>query len=79
VRTWLRELKRRLSDIVYHQKTIDARATGPDLGGHSGTTLQSSLTGPTPAAGSSYKPLPGLLANSLKPCPCPRLDTEGSP
>src|SRR3984957_6455252 len=65
----MRALKRRLSDIVYHQMIIDARATRTDPGGHSGTTLQSSVTGPTPSAGSSDKPLPGPLANSLKPCP----------
>ena len=59
----MRALKRRLSDIVYHQMVTDAiaaAATGP--GGHSGTTLQSSVTGPTPAAGSSDKPLPGPAA-----------------
>jgi transposase len=55
----MRALKRRLSDIVYHQMLADATtaATGP--GGHSGTTLQSSVTGLTPAAGSWDKPLPG--------------------
>jgi transposase len=55
----MRCLKRRLSDIVYRQMVADtaARVTGP--GGHSGTTLQSSVTGLTPAAGSSDKPLPG--------------------
>jgi transposase len=59
----MRALKRRLSDIVCHQMAADAAATiatGP--GGHSGTTLQSSVTGPTPAAGSSDKPLPGPAA-----------------
>jgi transposase len=60
----MRALKRRLSDIVYHQMVADAitaAATGP--GGHSGTTLQSSVTGLTPVAGSSDKPLPGPAAN----------------
>jgi transposase len=59
----MRALKRRLSDIVYHQMVADAitaAATGP--GRHSGTTLQSSVTGLTPAAGSSDKPLPGPAA-----------------
>jgi transposase len=55
----MRCLKRRLSDVVYRQMIADMRTgrTGP--GGHSGTTLQSSVTGLTPAAGSSDKPLPG--------------------
>ena len=55
----MRCLKRRLSDVVYRQMVADAAAgrTGP--GGHSATTVQSSVTGLTPAAGSSDKPLPG--------------------
>jgi hypothetical protein len=64
----MRSLKRRLSDIVYRQMLADAAAataTGP--GGHSGTTLQSSVTGLTPAAGSSDKPLPGPASNHPKP------------
>ncbi len=55
----MRCLKRRLSDIACHQMIIDARTAGTDPEGHSGTTLQSSVTGLTPAAGSSDKPLPG--------------------
>ena len=41
----MRCLKRRLSDIVYHQMTLDARgmATGP--GGHSGAATGSSAAG----------------------------------
>jgi len=53
-------LKRRLSNIVYRQMLHDqdrTQATGP--GGHSGTTLQSSVTDLTPDIGSSDKPLPG--------------------
>jgi transposase len=56
----MRCLKRRLSNIVYRQMLHDqdaAKATGP--GGHSGTTLQSSVTDLTPDIGSSDKPLPG--------------------
>jgi transposase len=64
----MRCLKRRLSDIVYHQMTVDARTARTDPGGHSGTTLQSSVTGLTPTAGSSDKPLPGSASQSLKPC-----------
>jgi transposase len=62
----MRCLKRRLSDIVYHQMTIDARTTRTDPGGHSGTTLPSSVTGPTPTAGSSDKPLPGSATQQPK-------------
>jgi transposase len=62
----MRALKRRLSDIVYHQMTIDARTARTDPGGHSGTTLQSSVTGLTPAAGSSDKPLPGSANHQPK-------------
>ena len=62
----MRALKRRLSDIVYHQMILDhqPQQTGP--GGHSGTTLTSSVTGPTPVAGSSDKPLPGPATRQPK-------------
>ena len=59
----MRCLKRRLSNIVYRQMLHDQdsnRATGP--GGHSGTTLKSSVTDLTPDIGSSDKPLPGPAA-----------------
>jgi transposase len=46
----MRALKRRLSDIVYHQMITDARTASTDPGGHSGTTLQSSVTGPDPGS-----------------------------
>lgn len=62
----MRCLKRRLSDIVYHRMTTDARTARTDPGGHSATTLQSSVTGPTPAAGSSDKPLPGSASPQPK-------------
>jgi transposase len=62
----MRCLKRRLSDIVNHQMTIDARMARTDLGGHLGTTLQSSVTGLTPAAGYSDKPLPRSASQRLK-------------
>ena len=62
----MRCLKRRLSDIVYHQMTVDARTAPTDPGGHSGTTLQSSVTDLTPAAGSSDKPLPGSATQHPK-------------
>jgi transposase len=56
----IRALKRRLSNVVYTRMLADQnrrQATGP--GGHSGTTLQSSVTDLTPDIGSSDKPLPG--------------------
>ena len=56
----MRCLKRRLSNIVCRQMLHDQagyQATGP--GGHSGTTLKSSVTDLTPDVGSSDKPLPG--------------------
>jgi transposase len=62
----MRSLKRRLSDIVYHQMTVDARTARTDPGGHSGTTLQSSVTDLTPPAGSSNKPLPGSASQQPK-------------
>jgi hypothetical protein len=81
----LRCLRRRLSDVVYRQLVADAAATdtpgnnttpedtrraGP--GGHSGATLTSSAAGPTPAAGSSDKPLPGPAPATLPPATQPR-------
>ena len=62
----MRSLKRRLSDIVYHQMITDAREARTDPGGHSGTTLQSSVTDLTPTAGSSDKPLPGSATQQPK-------------
>jgi transposase len=56
----MRALKRRLSNVVYARMLTDQNqreATGP--GGHSGTTLLSSVTDLTPDVGSSDKPLPG--------------------
>jgi transposase len=56
----MRALKRRLSNLVYARMVADQNSrdeTGP--GGHSGTTLQSSVTDLTPDIGSSDKPLPG--------------------
>ena len=54
----LRALKRKISDAIYRQLVEDAGLEmGP--GGQAGTTLQSSVTSPTPTAGSSDKPQPG--------------------
>jgi transposase len=56
----LRCLKRRISDTIYRQLVDDAdRRAEAGPGGQAGTTLQSSVTGPTPTAGSSDKPQPG--------------------
>ena len=65
----MRALKRRLSDIVYHQMILDHQAhrTGP--GGQSGTTLNSSVASSTPAASSSDKPLPGPASSHPKTAP----------
>ncbi|HEX8973538.1 MAG TPA: hypothetical protein VF825_18435, partial [Oryzihumus sp.] len=64
----MRALKRRLSNVVYARMAEDQKrreATGP--GGHSGTTLQSSVTDLTPDIGSSDKPLPGPANSQPKP------------
>jgi transposase len=64
----MRALKRRLSNVVYARMIADQnrrQATGP--GGHSGTTLQSSVTDLTPDIGSSDKPLPGPATCQPKP------------
>jgi transposase len=63
----MRALKRRLSNVVYAQMLADQKqreATGP--GGHSGTTLHSSVTDLTPDVGSSDKPLPGPATTQPK-------------
>jgi transposase len=56
----IRALKRRLSNLVYTRMVTDQkRREAASPGGHSGTTLQSSVTDLTPDIGSSDKPLPG--------------------
>jgi transposase len=63
----MRSLKRRLSDIVYHQMILDARtaATGP--GGHVGAATGSSAAGFNPSTGASEKSLPGPATNDPTP------------
>jgi transposase len=64
----MRALKRRLSNVVYARMAADQKrreAAGP--GGHSGTTLQSSVTGLTPHTGPSDKPHPGPATNQPRP------------
>ena len=55
----MRCLKRRLSDVVYHQMILDARAQAAGPGGHLGAATGSSAAGLHPAAGTSEKSLPG--------------------
>jgi transposase len=64
----LRALKRRLSNVIYAGMVADQkrrRAAGP--GGHSGTTVPSSVTDLTPDIGPSDKPLPGPATRHPKP------------
>ena len=64
----MRALKRRLSNVVHAcmvQDQLQRQAASP--GGHSGTTLQSSVTDLTPDVGSSDKPLPGPASSQPKP------------
>jgi transposase len=54
----MRALKRKMSDAIYRQLVDDvAIEQGP--GGQAGTTPKTSVTDPTPTAGSSVKPQPG--------------------
>jgi transposase len=64
----MRCVKRRLSDIVYHQMLNDALGqTGTGPGGHRGTATDSSVTGSHPHAGSSDKSLPGPATDDHTP------------
>ena len=64
----MRALKRRLSNLVFARMLADhKRRQAADPGGHSGTTLQSSVTDLTPDIGSSDKPLPGPTTSQPKP------------
>jgi transposase len=55
----LRCLKRRLSDLVYIRMRNDAKITKTGPGGHSGTTLQSSVADSHPDIDTSDQSLPG--------------------
>jgi transposase len=55
----MRALKRRLSDIVYHQMVLDHRAAQTGPGGHVGAATGSSAAGFNPSTGASEKSLPG--------------------
>ena len=63
----MRCLKRRLSDIVYHQMVLDARAAGTGPGGHAGAAAGSSAAGSHPGAGTSEKSLPGPASHDPTP------------
>ena len=63
----MRSLKRRLSDIVYHQMVLDARAKAAGPGGHLGAATGSSAAGLHPAAGTSEKSLPGPATSDPAP------------
>lgn len=55
----LRNLKRRLSNLVYRHMINDAKAARTGPGGQTGATLQSSAASPIPTASSSDQSLPG--------------------
>jgi transposase len=63
----MRALKRRLSDIVYHQMVLDARAAAAGPGGHTGAATGSSAAGLHPSAGTSEKSLPGPATDDPTP------------
>ena len=65
----MRCLKRRLSDIVYHQMVLDARSKAAGPGGHVGAATGSSAAGLHPEAGTSEKSLPGPAAHQPKTSP----------
>jgi transposase len=69
----MRCLKHRLADHVWRVMIADERrqahAAGP--GGHTGATLTSSATSPTPTAGSSDKSLPGPAGHHSTATPNP--------
>jgi transposase len=67
----MRALKRRLSDIVYHQMITDARAAVTGPGGHLAAATGSSAAGLHPSAGSSEKSLPGPATHDVTPAPPP--------
>jgi transposase len=73
----MRCLKRRISDAIYRQLLIDARAgrgeqvqAGP--GGHRGASHQSSAAGSHPHTGTSEQPLPGPAYPTVPPAIGPR-------
>jgi hypothetical protein len=67
----MRALKRRLSDIVYHQMILDHRAAQTGPGGHVGAATDSSAAGFNPSTGASEKSLPGPATHDPTPAPSP--------
>ena len=65
----MRALKRRLSDIVYHQMILDHRAVQTGPGGHVGAATGSSAAGCNPSTGASEKSLPGPATHDPTPTP----------
>jgi hypothetical protein len=76
----MRSLKRRLSDIVYHQMVLDARAAATGPGGHVGAATGSSAAGFNPSTGASEKSLPGPASSDPTPAPAsPAIRSPGRP
>ena len=63
----MRCLKRRLSDVVYHQMVLDARTKAAGPGGHLGAATGSSAAGSHPTTGTSEKSLPGPATSDPTP------------
>ena len=77
----LRALKRRLSDVVYHQLVTDQKRQhltsppgGAGPGGHSGAATDSSAAGSNPDTGTSEKSLPGPATRKATTTPRPDAD-----
>ena len=65
----MRGLKRRLSDIVYRQMILDARAVATGPGGHVGAATGSSAADFNPSTDASEKSLPGPASSDATPAP----------
>ncbi|WP_405498645.1 IS110 family transposase [Nocardia sp. NBC_00511] len=66
----MRSLKRQLSNVIFRRMLADQRRREKaSPGGHSGTTLDSSVTGLTPHTDPSEKPLPGPANTQANPTP----------
>ena len=80
----IRCLKRRISDAVYRQLLLDARAAEAETlnagpGGHCGASQESSAADSHPHIGTSDQPLPGPAAATLPPSRQPRKTTDQRP
>jgi transposase len=73
----MRALKRRLSDIVYHQMILDHRAAQTGPGGHMGAATGSSAAGFNPSTGASEESLPGPANH--RPYPGKPIRSSGHP